>query len=307
MDRISSLQLFVRIVELGSFTRAAQELGLGQPAVSKQIASLEAHLGARLVERTSRGLKPTAAGLDLYHSSVRLLADLEAIESRVRSGSSGPAGLVRVATPPALGRMYIIPRLPEFFAQFPDIAVEFSVAQKAIDLVQEGIDVALRVGPLKSSNLVARRIGSVEMLTVATRAYLDVRGIPRHPHDLDGHSLIAGHTDGATYDWHFRSETSALSITPAGAVRSNDGEDLRAAVLAGLGILHGPAALLRADLDAGRVVQVLENFTPEAVPIHLVSTGGRKTAQRVRVFMDFLATTFATDPGGASRSALAFR
>ncbi|WP_404478125.1 LysR substrate-binding domain-containing protein [Novosphingobium sp. BL-52-GroH] len=300
MDRLSTLQLLIRIVELGSFTRAAQEGGLGQPAVSKQVAALEARLGVRLLERTSRGLKPTAAGLDLYHSAVRLLADLEETESRVRSGISGPAGLVRVATPPALGRMYIIPRLPDFLAQFPEIAVEFSVAQRTVDLVQEGIDVALRVGPLKSSTLIARRIGSMEMLTVATEGYLAARGVPRHPHDLDRHSLIAGHTGGATHDWRFRDEQTVLSVTPVGAVRSDDGEDLRAAVLAGLGILHGPSALLRADLDAGRVVQVLEQFTPEPVPIHLVSTGGRKMAQRVRVFMDFLAATFATDPGLAS-------
>lgn len=301
MDRFSTLQLLIRIVELGSFTRAARELGLGQPAVSKQVAALEAHLGARLLERTSRGLRPTAAGLDLYHSSVRLLADLEETEGRVRDGSSGPAGLVRVATPPVLGRMYIIPRLPKFLLQFPEIAVEFSVAQRTVDLVQEGIDVALRVGPLKLSSLIARRIGTMQMLTVATQAYLDARGIPRHPHDLVEHSLIAGQTDGATHDWHFRDEQAALSITPAGAVRSDDGEDLRASVLAGLGILHGPSALLRADLDAGRVVEVLDQFAPEAVPIHLVSIGGRKMAHRVRVFIDFLAATFATDPGLASR------
>jgi len=113
--------------------------------------------------------------------------------------------------------------------------------------------------------------------------------------------LIAGHTGGAIHDWQFRNEGAALTITPEGALRSDDGEDLRAAVLAGVGILHGPSALLRADLHAGKVVQVLERFTPEAVPINLVSTGGRKMAQRVRVFMDFLAATFATDPGLASQ------
>ncbi|EJL22927.1 LysR family transcriptional regulator [Novosphingobium sp. AP12] len=301
MDRLATFQLLIRIVELGSFTRAAQELGMGQPAVSKQVAALEGYLGARLFERTSRGLKPTAAGLDLYHASVRLLADLEETESRVRAGSSGPAGLVRVATPPVLGRMYIVPRLPDFLSQFPQITVEFSVAQRPVDLVLEGIDVALRVGPLKTSSLVVRRIGSMQMLTVATPAYLDARGIPHHPHDLSGHSLIAGQTDGAIHDWHFRDGEAAISVTPAGAVRSDDGEDLRASVLAGLGILQGPSALLRADLEAGTVVQVLDKFVPEPVPVHLVSTGGRKMPQRVRVFIDFLAATFAADPGLASR------
>lgn len=301
MDRFSTLHLLIRIIELGSFTRAAQELGLGQPAVSKQVAALETQLGVRLLDRTSRGLRPTAAGLDLYHSSVQLLADLEEAESRVRGGGSSPAGLVRVATPPALGRMYIIPRLSEFLLQYPDITVEFSVAQRSVDLVQEGIDIALRVGPLKSSSLVARRIGSMQMVTVATQGYLDARGVPRHPHDLPAHSMIVGQTEGATHNWHFRDEQAAISITPTGAVRSDDGEDLRASALAGFGILHGPLALLRVDLDVGNVVQVLEQFAPDPLPIHLVSTGGREMPYRARVFMDFLASTFAADPDLTSR------
>jgi LysR family transcriptional regulator for bpeEF and oprC len=242
------------------------------------------------------GLRPSAAGLDLYNSAIRLLSDLEETENRVRGGSLGPVGLVRVATPPAIGRMYIIPKLQEFLSRFPGIAVELSVAQRHVDLVKDGIDVALRVGPLKSSNLVARKIGSMQMMTVATPAYLDVHGVPGNPCDLADHSLIVGQTDGATLDWQFKDEDDTISIAPAGTFRSNDGEDLRAAVLAGLGILHGPSPLIHADLQSGRVIRVLEDFAPDAVPIHAVSTDGRKMAHRVRVFIDFLATTFATEP-----------
>lgn len=297
MDRFSSLHLLIRVVELGSFTRAAQELGLGQPAVSKQVAALEARLGTRLLDRSSQGLRPTAAGLDLYNAAVGLLGDLEEAETRVRGGSRGPAGLVRVATPPALGRMFIIPKLPAFLAQFPEIAIEFSVTQRTVDLVKDGIDVALRVGALPSSSLIARRIGSLQMITVAAPAYLSAHGTPTSLRALADHRLITGHGDGATFDWQFRGVDGAVSMTPTGAIRSNDGEDLRAAVLAGLGIAQGPSALFGADLDAGTIVRILDDFASDPVPFHAVSVGGRKLAHRVRIFIDFLAATFASEPG----------
>jgi len=174
--------------------------------------------------------------------------------------------------------------------------IEFTVAQRRVDLVREGIDVALRVGHLKSSNLVARKIGTMQMVTVAGPDYLAANGAPLTPQDLASHSLIVGQTHGAALDWQFKGEEGSFSITPSGSLRSDDGEDLRASVLAGIGILHGPMALLHTDIEEGRVVRILEAFTPDAVPIHAVSMSGRKMAPRVRVFVDFLATTFAAEP-----------
>jgi LysR family transcriptional regulator for bpeEF and oprC len=296
MDRLATLQLFVRVLELGSFTRAAGELGLGQPAVSKQIASLEARLGTRLLDRSPRGLRPTAAGLDLYSSSVRLLAELEETETRVRDGGLELTGTVRIATPPALGRMYIVPSLPAFFRLHPGITIELSVDDRRVDLVREGVDVALRVGALADSTLVARRIGSLQMITVATPGYLAEHGNPTHPRDLAGHRLITGQIAGAEVEWDFSDGGLPVSLSPAGVVRSNDGEDLRAAVLAGIGISQGPSALFRSDLQDGQVVQLLEDFVPNAVPIHAVSSDGRKMTQRARVFVDHLAATFEGEP-----------
>jgi len=296
MDRFSALQLFARVVELGSFTRASKELGIGQPAVSKQIAALEAHLETRLVDRTSRGLRATAAGLDLYNSTIRLLADMEETEARIRGASKGPVGLVRIATPPVLGRVYIIPRLPDFITRFPEISVELSVAQRLTDLVKEGVDVALRVGNLESSSLVARRIGSIQTITVAVPGYLATHGTPTDPQDLVDHKLVTGQTDGEVLPWRFGGESGPWSMVPLGAVRSNDGEDLRAAVLAGIGITHAPSALFQADLREGRVVRILDAFTPAPVPIHAICSSGRKMPQRVRVFVDFLAAAFAAEP-----------
>jgi LysR family transcriptional regulator for bpeEF and oprC len=156
--------------------------------------------------------------------------------------------------------------------------------------------VALRVGALKSSTLVARRIGSLRTITVAAPQYLADHGAPADLDALAGHRLIVGQTDGAALPWRFQTSNGPVSITPSGPIRSNDGEDLRAAALAGLGILHGPSALFQADLQAGRLVRVLQDLSPEAVPIHAVHSSGRNTPARVRVFIDFMTATFADEP-----------
>lgn len=296
MDRFSALQLFVRVVDAGSFTQAAAELGLGQPAVSKQIAALERSFDTPLLNRTSRGLNPTAAGQELYESAVRILADLDDTESRIGRGSASPAGLVRFATPPALVRMYVVPRLPAFLAQYPDVSVELSVSERHADLIRDGIDIALRVGQLNDSGLVARRVGSLHTCTVATPAYLARHGTPADPSALRGHQLVVAHHHGATVPWPFATPDGPWSFLPAGHVSSNNADDIRAALLAGLGINHGPRALFHADLAAGRLVTLLDDAAPAPLPIHLVYADGRRIPRRVRVFAEFLTDVLATEP-----------
>jgi LysR family transcriptional regulator for bpeEF and oprC len=296
MDRFSSLQVFLRVVDRGSFTQAARELGLGQPAVSKQVAALEARLGAQLLNRSSRGLHPTAAGQDLYDSALRLLEDLDEAETRVTRGNTSPAGLVRVAVPPALAGMHVVPRLPAFFARYPDVTVELSVAERRVDLVKEGFDVAFRVGTLSDSSLVARRIGSLHAGTFASPGYLARHGTPALPADLRRHNLVTGQLQGATATWHFQGPDGPFSLEPSGNIRSNDAGDQRAAVLAGLGIGHGPAALFDADLRAGTVVNILQDFAPAPLPIHAIHASGRRIPSRLRVVTDFLAEVCAAEP-----------
>lgn len=297
MDRFSALQLFVRVVDGGSFTQAARELGLGQPAVSKQVAMLEAHLGTSLLKRTSRGLHPTAAGQELYDAAVRILGDLEDAESRIVRGSVSPAGQVRVAIPPMLGQTYIIPRLPAFLAEFPQLSVELSVSERRVDLIKEGLDVALRVGVLDDSSLVVRRIGSLRTSTVATPEYLTRHGVPAHPSELlRRHALVAVRLQGALLPWKFKTKDGGLSFEPAGRLVLNDSENVRAAVLAGIGIGHDSTALFAADLRAGRVLPLLTDFAPEPVPIQAVCVAGRRVPQRLRVFIDFLAALCADEP-----------
>jgi LysR family transcriptional regulator for bpeEF and oprC len=296
MDRFSALQLFVRVVDTGSFTQAARESDLGQPAVSKQIAALETRFGTPLLNRTSRGLTPTVAGQDLYESAVRVLSDLDETESRIGRGSASPAGLVRFATPPALVRMFVIPRLPDFLAKFPDVSVELSVSERHVDLVRDGIDVAMRVGNLSDSGLVVRRIGSLHTCTVATPAYLAAHGTPADPDALYAHRLVMAHYQGATMPWQFKREEATWTLTPAGAISSNNADDIREAVLAGLGIAHSPLALFHADLAAGRLVRILTEFAPDPLPIHVVYASGRRVPRRVRVFTDFLTELLEAEP-----------
>lgn len=296
MDRFSTLQLFVRVVDCGSFTQAARELGLGQPAVSKQIAALEARFGTPLLNRTSRGLNPTAAGHALYESSVRILGDLEEAENRIGRGSVSPAGLVRVAIPPSFGRMYIIPKLPAFFAQYPEVAVELSVSERHVDVVKDGFDVALRVGVLSDSSLVARRVGSLHTCTVATPEYLARHGTPTDPAALQTHKLVTAQQQGAIARWKFDGPAGPFSFEPSGSIRSNDANDVQAALLAGLGIGHGPRVLFHAELEAGKLVSILPDHAPEPIPLHIVYASGRRVPRRVRVFTDFLADLIEAEP-----------
>jgi LysR family transcriptional regulator for bpeEF and oprC len=289
--------MFVRVVDCGSFTQAAGELGLGQPAVSKQVAALEARLGTTLLNRTSRGLHPTEAGRDLYDAASRLLGDLEEVESRIGRGSASPAGLVRVAIPPALGPMYIIPRLPAFLAEYPDISLELSVSERHVDLVKEGIDVALRIGSLDDSSLVARRIGSVRTSTVATPGYLAQYGVPTEVAQLHDHSLISVRLHGAFHRWKFKGQDGSVSLEPGGRIRLNDADNVRAAVLAGLGIGHDLTVLFEEELRSGRLVGILQDFAPDPIPVHAVLASGRKMPRRLRVFVAFLAEMCASEPG----------
>jgi LysR family transcriptional regulator for bpeEF and oprC len=296
MDRLDALQLFVRVVEAGSLTKAAGALGVVQPTVSKQIALLEDRLGARLLNRTSRGLSLTAAGQDYYESAVRLIAEFEEAEARVGRGQSAPAGMVRVASSAGLGRMYLLPRLPEFFARYPEVSIDFDVSERFISLIEDGIDVALRIGHLSDSTLVARRIGCMAVATVASNAYLKRFGEPKTPADLVNHDCVGFVHRGALVNWGFNGPAGAITIEPNGKVRSNDGEHLRAAVLAGIGVGHNASWLYAPELASGEVREVLADYAPHPFPIHAVCPGGRRIPSRVRVFIDFLAELCASDP-----------
>jgi DNA-binding transcriptional LysR family regulator len=278
MDRLDAIGLFVRVVDSGSFSAVARTVGVGQPAVSKQIAALEAHLGAQLLQRTSRSLTLTEAGRDFYESAVRIVGDVEAAESRVGRGAVAPSGVVRATVAPVFGRLYVVPRLREFFARYPEI------------------DLGIHNGELSDSSLIARKIAQTPVVTVATPAYLATHGEPKAPAELERHACVIYAPQGAPRVWGFDGRFGPIAYQPKGAFRTNDAEQIRAAVLADLGLAHTPGWLFASEIASGAVRPVLTNYEPAKLPINAVRPAGRFLASKVRVFIEFLAEIFAEEP-----------
>ncbi len=294
------MQLFVRVAETGSFSKAARTVGIGQPTASKLVAALEERLGAQLLRRTSRGLSLTEAGQDYYESAVRLLDEVDAAESRVGRGKVSPSGLVRMALSAGFGRLYVVPRLPALFARYPELSVDLVVSDRHVNLVEEGIDLAIRIGPLSDSTLVARRIGACEQITVASASYLARApgGVPRTVADLATHACVVFTSRGAPRAWQLVTPDGSVAFQPRGPVRSHDAEHLRAAVLAGLGIAHQLSWLFADDLAAGTVERVMaDHDTGRApFPVSAVTPGGRMIPTKTKVVIDYLAEICASEP-----------
>jgi len=288
--------MFVRVVESGSFSQAARDLNVSQPTVSKQLAALEARLRTRLLARNSRALAVTSAGQEYYEATVRILQDLDSMEERVLEGQSAPSGLVRVTLPPAFGRMFVIPRLADFRNCFPEVAIEMEVSGRHVDLIEEGIDVAIRIGRLSDSALIARRIGDMRMITLASKEYLAQNGTPTTLDDLRHHERISYVYQGDLVDWGFQTDGRQVTVNGGGAFRTNDAEHVRGAVLAGLGISQHASWLFTDALASGEVVQILDQHAPPPFPINAVTAAGRRMPSRVRKFIDFLTVICAEQP-----------
>jgi DNA-binding transcriptional LysR family regulator len=293
MDRLDAIRLFVRLVECGSFSAVAREEGIGQPAVSKQIAALERHLGAQLVLRTSRQVAITEAGQTFYESARQLADDFDALESSVGERQQSPRGIVRINTAPAHGRLCITPLLPGFFQRYPDVVIELSVSERQVDLVGDGIDLAIRHGRLVDSSLTARKLSETDFVLVASPEYLAAKGVPTRLADLDQHVCIVFAKGRERYPWSLKVGRESVSYVPHGSLLTGDAEHVRAAVLCGLGISQAPFWLLAEEIRTGRVQVLLPALQPERVPIHIVYPAGRRVPMRVRVFIDYLVAAFA--------------
>jgi LysR family transcriptional regulator for bpeEF and oprC len=296
MDRLDAIQIFVKVVETGSFSMAARSIGVAQSTVSKQIAALETRLGAQLLRRTPKGLNVTEAGQDFYEAAIRLLDDLDTAESRIGHRQASPSGVVRVALSAGFGRIYLVPKLADFYARYPEINVDIIVSERHVNLLEEGIDVAIRIGSLRDSSYVARRIGNCEAATVAAPAYLARRGEPLAPRDLDQHDCVVFTFHGEPHPWHFKDPSGPLAIEPKGLLRCNDAEYIRAGVLAGLGIGHNASWLFAPEISSGAVRRLLHDYTPDVFPISAVYPGGRRISGKVRAFTDFVADLLSKDP-----------
>lgn len=291
INRSGEIEVFVRVVEAGSFSAAARALRMTPSAVSKLIARLEARLGARLVSRSTRKLQLTPEGSAFYESGLRILADMAAAEREAAAGAA-PRGRLRVNTYVPFGVHRLIPLLPRFLERYPEISVDLVLTDSVIDLMAERADVAIRAGQLGESRLVARKLGQSPMVVVAAPSYLGARGTPRLPAELDRHNCLAFGFARYSDGWPFTDGTS-FTVPASGNAMVSDGEAMRLMTIASAGIARLARWHVEPDIAAGRLVPLLEDFNPGDVePTHAVYVGhGKHLPARVRAFLDFLVET----------------
>ncbi len=290
INRSGEMEVFVRVVDLGGFSAAARDFAMTPSAVSKLVTRLETRLNARLVNRSTRKLQLTPEGCRYYERGVQVLANLDEAEQAAVATDS-PSGRVRVSTNVPFARHLLLPVLPDFMAQFPDVSLDLSLTDHVVDLLDDRTDVAVRAGPLKSSALMARKLGAVKLHIAAAPDYLKRKGVPEHPDDLAGHNLLGANYVRASGGWPFRVDGMDRTIKPVGSIQASDGEALRQLALAGAGLARLADFQVRSDFALGRLVPVLEVFTAsdsEEVHAIFLRQGGHMPA-RVRVFLDFLA------------------
>lgn len=293
MDTLEAMAIFVRVVERGSFSAVARELGTTQPTVSKQISALEQHLGGRLIARSTRQLSLTDEGQRYYRQCRDILAAVDNAEHSFQTGREAVAGPLRIASSVSFGRLQIAPRLHDFLQLHPEVTIDLLLNDQNVDLVSEGVDVAIRIGDLQDSSLLARQIGLTRRLVVASEDYLAQHPEPDTPADLAQHNCILFNLLARFDTWHF--DDGAHQVQVAGNARSNNSEAIRQMVLSGLGISLSPSWLYREDIKAGRVRRLLAGYSPSSLPIHAVFPANRRESARVRAFVDFLAQGFARD------------
>lgn len=305
LDRITDIIAFVRVADARSFTVAAEQLGLSRSAVGKCVTRLEDQLGVRLLHRTTRSVTPTDEGEAFYERCVGILADLEDAELAMASRSERPRGRLRLDLPVSFGRLHVLPLLHRFMATWPDVVVNVTFTDRYVDLIDEGVDLALRIGGEDDSRLVARTLAPHRLVTCATPDYLAARGTPRTPVDLADHSCLAFTHAGRPADWRFRTRPDDGSDAPLannrtlpvhGRFCASNAEALRDAALAGYGIGQLATFLVGDDLRAGRLVPVLESYTTPGPPIRAVYPTGRHLSPKVRRFIDLLAEMWQPHP-----------
>jgi DNA-binding transcriptional LysR family regulator len=295
-NQFQAMRVFVRVVEAGMFTRAADSLRLPKPTVTKLIQGLENHLRIKLLNRTTRRVSVTEDGSAYYERVVRLLGDLEDIETSITHAREKPGGRLRVDAGAAISNLIILPRLGDFFARYPNIHVEFGVSDRPVDLVGDNVDCVVRAGALLEPSLVARHIGDLRWMTCATHAYLEKHGRPTHPSDLSsGHSLVGYFfpRSGRLRPLIFERDGERFEVTPGTPVAVNDSGAHFASVRAGLGIGQLLSFMVEFSNASTEIAPLLADWQPAAMPVHALYPANRRLSAKVRVFVDWVAELFS--------------
>ena len=297
MDRFMAMRVFSRVVEAGTFTKAADSLEMPKPSVTKLVQSLETHLRVKLLNRTTRRVTVTPDGAAYYERVVRLLSELEDIEASMSNAQANPKGRLRVDIGTSVAGLIIIPALPAFHARYPDIQIDLGVSDRPVDLISDNVDCVVRGGELTDQSLVARRIGEFHFIACATPEYLKRHGMPSHPSDLDyGHYVVRFFSPrtGRVFPFDFTKDGERLEIQGRCIVSVNDSNAYLAAGLAGLGIIQGPTFMVQRHIASGELEPVLADWWSEPIPVHVVYPPNRHLSTKVRIFVDWVADLFAS-------------
>jgi DNA-binding transcriptional LysR family regulator len=296
MDKLEAMNAFAKVVAAGSYAEAARRLGLTRSAVSKAVMELESLMGVRLLDRTTRRVTPTEAGRAYYERCMSILAEVEATEIEVSRQHEAPRGVLRINAPMSFGTRYLGGAVADFMARYPELRLELILNDRVIDPLEEGVDVTVRIGALPDSSLIARRLAPARLVLAAAPAYLARAGVPKAPEDLAAHACLTYGHMAAVQRWTLAGDGAAISVPVTSRLCSNNGDVLREAALAGIGITNLPTFLIGPDIAAGRLELVLPEARPEPLGIFALYAPNRYLAAKTRVFIDFLVGRFGEAP-----------
>lgn len=299
MDQIQSMRVFARVVEAGSFTKAAASLDLPKGTVTKLVQHLESRLKVRLLNRTTRRVTVTPDGAAYYERTSRLLNDLDDIEASMTNAQANPSGRLRVDVGSSVARLIIIPALADFYRRYPDIQLDLGVSDRPVDLIGDNVDCVIRGGEILEQSLVARRIGNMALVTVAAPSYIERHGMPQHPQELeDGHTTVNYFSarTGRLFPHLFEKDGQRLEISGRYKVAVNESNAHIASVLAGLGVSQAVRFAAAPHIANGELVEVLPGWTRPPIPLHVVYPPNRHLSAKVRAFVEWAAELFARHP-----------
>lgn len=296
MDKLEAMNAFVKVVALGSYAEAGRALGLTRSAVSKAVMELEQVLGARLLDRTTRRVGPTEAGLAYYERCIDIVARVEETELQVSRLHDEPKGVLKINAPMSFGAQYLGPAIGDFMTTYPDLKIEITLNDRFIDPIEEGVDVTVRIAALADSSLIARKLAPARIVLVAAPSYLESNGEPSAPVDLENHRCLAyGHTTTLPR-WHLTRSGEPIAVAINSVLCSNNGDVLRSAALAGRGIAILPTFIVGPDIAAGRLRVVLSQYPPAELGIYALYAPHRYLAAKTRVLIDYLVKRFGDAP-----------
>jgi LysR family transcriptional regulator for bpeEF and oprC len=298
MNKLQAMEVFIQVVDCGSFTKAAEMLNLPKATVSTLVQTLESTLSVKLLHRTTRQVMITSDGAAYYERCVQILSDVRDAEESLSRHRLSPSGRLRVDTPTGLASEILIPALPAFFERYPDISLELGSTDRPVDLVEEGVDCAVRGGELIDPNLIARRIGVINFMTCASPEYIARHGMPQHPRDLERHRCVNYFSakNGKISNWDFTRDGERIEVALPGTIALNDSNAYVQAGLAGLGVIIMTDYLLTAHVASGRMVPVLPEWRSDPLPVHIVYPQNRHLSAKVRVFVEWVSELFAAHP-----------